>query len=85
MDEHQANHAGHLINARRVVLPALVQFGPFVPGDFGLDDDENETYVKADVHLRETLRVVSDAIKLGREQPEKWAHNRLPLTVGAGG
>lgn len=53
--------------------------------EFGLDDDENETYVKADVHLRETLRVVSDAIKLGREQPEKWAHNRPPLTVGAGG
>lgn len=53
--------------------------------DFGLDEDENETYVKADVHLRETLRVVSDAIKLGREQPEKWANHRLPLTVGTGG
>lgn len=51
--------------------------------EFGLDEDENETYVKADVHLRETLRVVSDAINLGRE-PAKWANNRLPLTVGGG-
>jgi carboxyl-terminal processing protease len=53
--------------------------------DAGFDDDENETYVKADVHLRETLRIVSDAIKLGREQPaEKWAHNRPPLTASGG-
>jgi len=51
--------------------------------EFGLDEDENETYVKADVHLRETLRVVSDAINLGRE-PAKWANNRLPPTVGGG-
>jgi carboxyl-terminal processing protease len=53
--------------------------------DTGFDEDENETYVKADVHLRETLRIVSDAIKLGREQPaEKWAHNRPPLTASGG-
>ncbi len=42
--------------------------------------DENETYVKADVHLRETLRVVSDAIALGRNK-ELWASNRAPLTA----
>ncbi len=50
--------------------------------DEGLDGsaEENETYVKADVHLRETLRVVSDAIALGRNR-ESWASNRAPLTA----
>jgi len=42
--------------------------------------EENETYVKADVHLRETLRVVSDAIALGRNK-DLWASNRPPLTA----
>ena len=48
--------------------------------DFGPAEDENETYVKADVHLREALRVVSDAVRLGRNR-ETWAHNRPPLTA----
>ncbi len=43
-------------------------------------EDENETYVKADVHLREALRVVHDAVRLGRNR-ETWAHNRPPLTA----
>lgn len=47
-------------------------------------DEENDTYVKADVHLRETLRVVSDAIALGRNK-ELWASNRPPLTSATGG
>ena len=53
--------------------------------DLGLDD--NDTYVKADVHLREALRVVSDALALGRNK-ELWASNRPPLTAtgtGTGG
>jgi carboxyl-terminal processing protease len=51
------------------------------PKKEGDDDDdfdsfeENDTYVKADVHLRETLRVLNDAIELGR------ASNRPPLTA----
>ena len=44
----------------------------------GLDD--NDTYAKADVHLRESLRVISDAIALGRNR-ELWASNRPPLTA----
>lgn len=48
--------------------------------DFDVDAEENETYVKTDVHLRETLRVVSDAIALGRNR-ERWAANRPPLTA----
>ncbi len=52
--------------------------------DSSLDADENDTYVKADVHLRETLRVVSDAIALGRNKA-LWASNRPPLTAATGG
>jgi carboxyl-terminal processing protease len=44
--------------------------------------DDNDTYIKADVHLRETLRVVGDAIALGRNR-ELWASNHPPLTAVA--
>lgn len=47
-------------------------------------DEDNDTYMKADIHLRETLRVVSDAIALGRNK-ELWAANRPPLTATNGG
>lgn len=46
--------------------------------------DDNDTYVKADVHLREALRVVNDAIELGRNK-QVWASNRPPLTASSGG
>jgi len=46
--------------------------------------DENDTYVKADINLREALRVVSDAIALGKNK-ELWASNRPPLTATNGG
>jgi carboxyl-terminal processing protease len=46
--------------------------------------DENDTYVKADVHLREALRIVSDAVALGKNK-ELWASNRPPLTATNGG
>jgi carboxyl-terminal processing protease len=48
----------------------------------GLDDVEG--FAKADVHLREALRVVNDAIALGRNR-ELWASNRPPLTASTGG
>ena len=47
-------------------------------------EEENDTYIKADVHLRETLRVVRDAIALGGNK-ESWASNRPPLTAITGG
>jgi carboxyl-terminal processing protease len=55
------------------------------PKKEGDDDDfddveENETYVKADVHLRETLRVLNDAIALGKNRAV-WVSNRAPLTA----
>jgi carboxyl-terminal processing protease len=60
------------------------------PKKEGDDDDdfdsfeENDTYVKADVHLRETLRVLNDAIELGRNR-DLWASNRPPLTALSSG
>lgn len=45
-----------------------------------LDFEENDTWVKTDVHLREAIRVVNDAINLGRT-PERWANNKAPLTA----
>jgi carboxyl-terminal processing protease len=49
--------------------------------EFGADQDE--TYVKADVHLRETLRILDDAVDLGRNH-ETWVSDHAPLTVAAG-
>ena len=57
--------------------------------DTSADDDsddgeeENDTYIKADIHLREALRVVRDAIALGNNK-ELWASNRPPLTAASG-
>jgi carboxyl-terminal processing protease len=52
--------------------------GDAEPDELGTDQDE--TYVKADVHLRETLRILDDAVDLGRDH-EYWASNHAPLTV----
>ena len=45
-----------------------------------MSTDENETYAKVDVHLRETLRVLNDALVLG-ENRQYWASNHAPLTA----
>jgi carboxyl-terminal processing protease len=52
--------------------------------DDDVDDDfeENDTYVKADVHLREALRIVRDAINLGHNR-DLWVSNHPPITVAA--
>jgi carboxyl-terminal processing protease len=42
-----------------------------------LDED---TEAKLDVHLRETLRVVSDALRLNQD-PQFWAEGRAPITA----
>lgn len=49
--------------------------------DESLDEfDDSDTYVKGDVHLREALRIVGDAITLGQNR-ELWVSNHPPLTV----
>ena len=46
--------------------------------------EENESYAKVDIHLRETLRVIADAIDLGKNR-ESWVSNRPPLTADSKG
>jgi carboxyl-terminal processing protease len=49
------------------------------------DDDANaDAYGKVDVSLREAMRVVDDAIELGRNH-EYWASDHAPLTAAAKG
>jgi carboxyl-terminal processing protease len=50
------------------------------PDELGTDQDDS--YAKADVHLRETLRILNDAITLGQNH-EYWASDHAPLTVAA--
>lgn len=45
-----------------------------------LSTDDNESYSKVDVHLRESLRVLTDAVELGQSR-QYWASNHPPLTV----
>lgn len=52
--------------------------------DTDFDADDEGTYAKADVHLKEALRVVGDAVALGRNR-ELWAATRPPLTAERGG
>ncbi len=54
------------------------------PDDDDVAEEENDTYVKADIHLREALRVISDALAMGKNK-ELWAANRPPLTASSGG
>jgi carboxyl-terminal processing protease len=48
------------------------------------EDASADAYGKVDVSLREALRVVNDAIDLGRNH-EYWASDHAPLTVAAKG
>ena len=52
--------------------------------DAELDADDDAPYPKMDVYLRETLRVVADAIDLGRNH-EYWVSDHAPLTAASKG
>lgn len=45
-----------------------------------LSTDENDSYAKVDVPLRESLRVVTDAVALAQDR-QYWASNHAPLTA----
>jgi carboxyl-terminal processing protease len=49
------------------------------PSELSTDDD-NARYGKMDVHLRESLRVLADALALGKQQ-ELWTGDTAPLTA----
>lgn len=44
------------------------------------DEPDAESKAKLDVHLRETLRVMTDALRLNRD-PQYWADGRAPITA----
>ncbi len=45
--------------------------------------DDNDAYAKVDVALRESLRVVNDAVAMGKDH-QYWASNHAPLTAQLG-
>jgi len=49
-----------------------------------LDSGDSDAYAKVDVDLREALRIVDDAVTLGRN-PQTWASDHAPLTVASKG
>ena len=51
--------------------------------DLGVDED-NDAYAKVDIHLRETLRVLSDAVALAANR-DFWVSNHPPLTAAGKG
>lgn len=57
---------------------------PVVEGDADPDvmstDEEPEGYARLDIHLREALRVLSDAVDIGKD-PQMWVADHAPLTV----
>jgi carboxyl-terminal processing protease len=50
-------------------------------GDTDASDAESQS--KLDVHLRETLRVMTDALRLDQD-PQYWADGRAPITAASG-
>ena len=50
--------------------------------DGDTDAPDAETQAKLDVHLRETLRVMTDALRLNKD-PQYWADGREPITAAA--
>jgi len=51
--------------------------------DGDTDAPDAESQAKLDVHLRETLRVMTDALRLNQD-PQYWADGRAPITVASG-
>ena len=44
------------------------------------EDSEREGYARLDIHLREAMRVLIDAMELGQD-PQMWVADHAPLTA----
>jgi len=68
----------------RIKAPKTADDGSVANPDDNEDDDTSlstdEPYPKMDVYLRETLRIIDDAINLGSDH-EYWVSDHAPLTV----
>ena len=78
------NYASREIKLDSVLKTAVVTPPKEKPTPGADDGDtdalDEETQAKLDVHLREALRVVSDALRLDKD-PQYWADGRAPITA----
>ena len=76
------NFASREVKLDSVLKTAAAPKQPAPPADDGDTDAlDADTKAKLDVHLREALRVVTDALRLNLD-PQYWADGRAPLTAG---
>lgn len=76
------NYASREVKLDSVLKTAAAPKQPAPPADEGDTDAlDADTKAKLDVHLREALRVVTDALRLNLD-PQYWADGRAPLTAG---
>lgn len=80
----KGNYPSRDIKLDSVLKTAAATPKPPVPAPAADDGDtdapEAETQAKLDVHLREALRVVGDALRLNKD-PQYWADGRAPITA----
>jgi len=78
------NYASREIKLDSVLKTAVVTPPKEKPTPGADDGDtdalDEETQAKLDVHLREALRVVTDALRLNKD-PQYWADGRAPITA----
>lgn len=87
MDAERERLAKNNYASREVKLDSVLKTAsappkaPVAPPDEGdTDAVDAESQAKLDVHLREALRVVTDALRLNQD-PQYWADGRAPLTA----
>jgi carboxyl-terminal processing protease len=79
----KSNYASREIKLDSVLKTAVAtpKEKPAPGGDDGDTDVlDEDTQAKLDVHLREALRVVTDALRLNKD-PQYWADGRAPITA----
>jgi len=78
----KSNFASREVKLDSVLKTAAAPKPPAPPADEGDTDAlDAATQAKLDVHLREALRVVTDALRLNLD-PQYWADGRAPITAG---
>lgn len=87
MDAERERLAQANYTSREIKLDSVLKTAGPAPKEPAAADDEGDTdaldadtKAKLDVHLRETLRVVSDVLRLNLD-PQYWADGRAPLTA----
>jgi carboxyl-terminal processing protease len=79
------NYASHVIKLDSVLKAEATDAKPAAtsPDEGDTDAVDSDAQNKFDIHLRETLRVVTDALRLN-QNPQYWVDGRAPITASAG-